>query len=98
MPIQVAVSIFSSMVSISSSALATTSDRLQNSSDLSWISPHGFVPEILRLSRLLGAIVLADSKLKMPLSPEPDAIRALHSFIKVTISGLELYTAELLAI
>ena len=70
-----------------SSTRHTTSDRLHSCPERSWISAQGLVPTKGSELRRSGARALAPARLKMPRSPEPDFIRAIHSSINTAIEG-----------
>src|SRR3989344_7528305 len=98
-------------VSYVSSARAIISERLQNCLDCKIISPHGFVPIgpcttpsssikplfLKYLARRFGSVFWRETLLKIPRSPEPLLIRAIHSSISSVLEGFVSYTAELLA-
>ena len=91
---------FSFKVSIVSSALTTTSDKLQNSLERKIISEQGLVPNSIPSVCLLPfseATLTAASRLKIPLSPDLESYNDLHSFKNIPISGVSVYIAELFA-
>nr|QPI16358.1 MAG: hypothetical protein NIOZUU157_00248 [Virus NIOZ-UU157] len=75
-----------------SSALMTTSVRLQNCPSLNSISLQGLQPKSWLVSRLpfLATCLVAASLLKIPRSPDLDSYNECHSFMKIPMSGFSV--------
>ena len=75
-----------------SSALTTTSVKLQNCPSLNSISLQGLQPKSWLVSRLpfLPACLIAASLLKIPRSPDLDSYKEVHSFMKIPMSGFSV--------